>query len=89
MVKQKGNVNMENRYNTLCIARHNFTTEDEYLLTIGKAIDMLQQNDYTIEIPRRECAITIIHYNYADPQMGTPMPYWLNPEEEETVDYAD
>ena len=50
---------------------------------------MLQQNDYTIEIPRRECDLTIIHYNYADPQMGTPLPIWLTPEEEETVQYDD
>lgn len=79
----------ERRYNTLVIARDNYRTEDAYLLAIGKAIDMLQQNDYTIEIPRKECNITIIHYNSGDPQMGTPMPVWLTPEEEESVNYED
>lgn len=75
------------KYNSLVIGRNNYRTEDEYLLAIGSAIDMLQKNDYTIEIPRRECNLTIIHYNSGDPQMGTPLPIWLTPEEEESVQY--
>lgn len=79
----------EKRYNTLTLSANHYRTREEYYTAIGRAIDMLQQNDYTIEIPRRECDLTIIHYNYADPQMGTPLPIWLTPEEEETVQYDD
>lgn len=80
---------MENRYNTLVIDRKSYFSEEDYFQAIGNAIDMLQKNDYTIVIPRKECNFTMLEYNYADPQMGTAMPVWLTPEEEETVKYED
>ena len=79
----------EKRYNTLVLSADNYRTREEYYTAIGRTITILQENDYTIEIPRRECDITIIHYNSGDPQMGTPLPIWLTPEEEETVIYED
>lgn len=79
----------EKRYNTLTLSANHYQTREDYYTAIGRAITILQENDYTIEIPRRECDLTIIHYNYGDPQMGTPLPVWLTPEEEETVVYED
>lgn len=79
---------MENRYNTLVISREYYRTDDEFNLAIGEAISMLQKNDYVIEIPRREGNMVIIHYNYAAPEFGTPIPIWLTSEEEEKALYA-
>lgn len=80
---------MENRYNTLIINRKTYYSEEDYFQAIGNAINMLQKNDYTIVIPRRECDFTMLEYNYGDPQMGTAMPIWLTPEEEESVEYRE
>lgn len=73
---------MENKYNTLVISRESYRTDGEFKIAIGEAILMLQKNDYIIEIPRREGDMVIIHYNYANPEFGTPMPVWLTSEEE-------
>lgn len=80
---------MENRYNTVVIHREKYRTEDEYFQAIGAMIDMLQKNDYTVVIPRRECNFTMLDFNYADPQMGSPLPVWLTPEEEEQITEYD
>lgn len=79
----------ERRYNALVLSADYYRTKEEYYTAIGRTISILQENDYVIEIPRRECDITIIHYNCGDPQMGTPLPVWLTPEEEETIIYED
>lgn len=79
----------ERRYNALVLSADHYRTREEYYTAIGRTISILQENDYVIEIPRRECDITIIHYNCGDPQMGTALPVWLTPEEEETVVYED
>lgn len=79
----------ERRYNTLVLSADHYRTKEEYYTAIGRIISILQENDYVIEIPRRECDITIINYNCGDPQMGTALPVWLTPEEEETIIYED
>ena len=76
---------MENKYNTLVIDRDSYRTDDEFKNAIGETILMLQKNDYLMEIPRREGNMVIIHYNYAAPEFGTPIPIWLTSEEEEKI----
>lgn len=80
---------MNKRYESICITRKAYRTDADYKAAIGELITLLQQNDYTIVITRREFDAVLIQYNYADPQMGTPLPVWLTPEEEETVQYEE
>lgn len=70
-------------YNSLTIFKENYSNKEEYYMAIANTLITLLGNKYNIvslsEIPSK---FVVFQYNYAEPEMGAPTPYWLDPEDE-------
>lgn len=78
-----------NRTNEICIMQSNFEPLEEYKRFIGDIAYALLKMNYIMTI-RTELGVneqTIIEYQYADQQMGDAYPYWLYPEEVDTIEF--
>ena len=84
----------EGKFNTLTLEKSNYednysVSEDDFKKAIGEVLLLLMKNNY-IAIVRQECNdFVIIEYQYANPEYGTALPYWLSWSEAETVVYDD
>ena len=60
--------------------------EDEMYKDIAKVLQILIKNDEICTFEYADCGIFVIHHNYANREFGDIYPYWLSPEEQETID---
>lgn len=76
-----------NNVNSIVIVRDKFESEEAFKNAIKDAISVLLENDYimTVRYDDRELGIVVIDYNYRDREFGDAYPYWLMPEEWESV----
>jgi hypothetical protein len=81
------------KVNTIVICKDSFKTQEEFENEIKKAIILLLNNDYIMTVRYDACdkemGVVVIDYNCADKTWGSPYPYWLTPDEEESVVYDD
>lgn len=63
--------------------------ESKLFADIGKILQILVLNDYQCAVRYDDCGIYIIEYNYDNPEIGTPMIYWLNEEQKECLYTSD
>ena len=77
--------------NSIVICRDKFKTEEDWKNAIKDAVMVLLENDYimTIRYDEKGFGIVSIDYNYADQSFGDAYPYWLMPEEWESVVWND
>lgn len=82
-----------NKVNTLVLCKEHYKSEEEFEKAIKDAIMLLLNAEYimTIEYDAndKEMGIVVIKYNYAELEFGDRYPYWLLPEEEESVVYEE
>lgn len=78
-----------NKVNELVICKEDYKEYKDFKNAIKKAIMMLLDNNYimTVKYDDKELGIVMIKYNYANAEYGDRLPYWLLPEEEESVVY--
>ena len=76
-----------NRVNRIVIFKENYDTNDEFENAIKSAIMLLLNAGYvmTVDYDEKALGIVCIDYDYSNPEYGGYLPYWLLPEEEETV----
>ena len=79
------------KINSLVICKQNYKTKEEFEDAIKSAIMLLLNGNYvmTVKYDEKELGIVDIEFNYGDKEFGCEYPYWLLPEEEETVVYRD
>lgn len=79
--------------NELVICKEDFKSKDEFENAVKDAVMILLNLDYIMTVNYdardKEMGIVVIHYNYADEEFGDRLPYWLYPEEEESVVYKE
>lgn len=79
--------------NRLVICKSNYSSEDEFENEIKKAIKVLLDAGYIMTVKYdagdKEMGIVVIDYNYEDLELGTRYPYWLSPEESESIIWDD
>lgn len=75
--------------NRLVLCKDDYKSREEFKNAIRDAVMLLLDAGYimTIVYDEKELGIVIIEYNYANLEYGDAYPYWLYPEEEETVVY--
>jgi hypothetical protein len=80
-----------NNTNHITICKDKFKTQEEFQNAIRDAIMVLLNNDYimTVRYDEPGLGIVCIEYNYANQEYGTDYPYWLSPEEWESVDFEE
>ena len=64
-------------------------TQTEMWADIAKMLEILIRNKYICVVRYEDCGIYLLEYGNDDESYGTPYPYWMTPEQYETVDFGD
>ena len=80
-----------NKANTITICKKDYKTHEDFENAIKKAVMVLLDNRYimTVRYDEPGLGIVCIDFDHDDPSVGTPYPYWLYPEEWESVVWDD
>ena len=80
-----------NKVNELVICKEDYESKEEFESAIKDAIMVLLNNNYimTVRYDDKGLGIVVIEYNYADRRYGDSYPYWLLPEEYESVEWSN
>ena len=80
-----------NEVNEIVIFKDRFSSIEEFEDAIKRAIMVLLENDYimTIRWDEKDMGILCIDYEDDDVSIGAAYPYWLYPEEWESVVYNE
>ena len=75
------------KVNELVICRDNYDSQEEFENEIKKAVMLLLNANQimTVRYDEKSLGIIIIEYKYADQNYSDYYPYWLSPEEIESV----
>lgn len=79
------------KVNELVVVREEYKTQEDFENAVKDAIMVLLNNDYimTVKYDDKGLGIVVIEYNPIQQEWGDYYPYWLLPEEEETVVYNE
>lgn len=80
-----------NKVNQIVICKDQYKSQEEFQNVIRDAIMVLLNNNYimTVRYDEKGLGIVAIEYNYAEQEFGDAYPYWLMPEEIESVEWKD
>lgn len=80
-----------NDINSIVICRDTYKSQEEFENAIKKAIMVLLDNNYimTVRYDEPGLGIVAIDYNYADQMYGCHYPYWLSPDEWDSIMWDD
>lgn len=74
-----------NKVNTLVLCEDDYASTEEWQNEILKATMLLSNANYIMVSHLEEVGIFRIDYEYADQEYGCNYPYWLSPNEYESV----
>jgi hypothetical protein len=74
-----------NKVQTLVICKKQFETQEEFKQRLVDAITVLLDSEYILKVKADESNIIVIEYEHDDQSFGTPYPYWLTPEQVESI----
>lgn len=77
--------------NSIAICRNNYSTKEEWEEAIKKMVMCLLDNRQimTVRYDEPGLGIVVIEFNSDDQSWGEHYPYWLSPQEEESIIYDD
>lgn len=80
-----------NNTNEIVICKDEYETKEDFENAIRDAIMVLLNNNYimTVKYDEKGLGIVAIEYNSDDQTIGNAYPYWLLPEEWESVVWKD
>ena len=80
-----------NKVNELVLCREDYESQEEFENEIKKAVMLLLNANQimTVRYDEKSLGIIIIEYKYADQNYSDYYPYWLSPEEIESVIFDD
>jgi hypothetical protein len=73
------------KQNELVICRDTYKSQEEFENAIKEAVIVLLNNNYIMTVKYDEYGVVLISYNDCDVNRGADYPYWLSPEEWESV----
>lgn len=76
-----------NKVNQIVICRDKFDSDEAFKNAIRDAVMVLLDNEYimTVRYDDKGLGIVAIDYDYDDQSFGDAYPYWLMPEEYESI----
>lgn len=79
------------KVNSLVVCREDYMSKEEFENAIKEAIKVLLDNNYimTVKWDDKGFGIVAIDYTHDDQSFGDYYPYWLLPEEIESVELKD
>ena len=76
---------MLNKVNSLVVYKKEFESEEKFKDRLRDAIIVLINSGYICTVREDEVGIITIDYEHADQSFGCPYPYWLTPEQWESI----
>ena len=75
------------KVNRIVIEKENYETYEEFEDAIKAAVMVLLNANYimTVKYDDKGLGIVCIDYEHDNPEYGSPLPYWLSPEEADSV----
>lgn len=79
------------KVNRITVCREEYKSKEEFENAIKDAVMVLLNNNYimTVRYDEKGLGIVAIDYNHNDQAFGDAYPYWLLPEEYESVIWQD
>ena len=79
------------KVNELVLCRYEYDSQEEFESEVKKAVMLLLNANQimTIRYDEKGLGIVVIEYKYDDQSYGDYYPYWLSPEEIESVIYNE
>lgn len=76
-----------NKVNSIVICRDEYKSKEEFENAIKDAVMVLLNNNYimTVRYDEKGLGIVVINFESDNEEYGSPYPYWLTPEEWETI----
>lgn len=76
-----------NEINSIVICRGDYESQEEFQNAIKDAVMVLLNNNYimTVRYDDKGVGIVAIDFNYGNNAYGDAYPYWLTPEEYESI----
>lgn len=77
--------------NQLVICKNEYNSKEDFENAIKDAVMVLLNNDYimTVEYDDKGIGIVLIEYESAKKEYGSPYPYWLSPNEFESIEWDE
>ena len=78
---------MSRNVNQIVICKDEYKTQEDWQNAIKDAIMVLLNNNYimTVRYDEKGLGIVVIDFNHDDQSFGCDYPYWLSPDEWESV----
>ena len=75
------------RVNSIVICKDDYNSKEDFVNAIKDAIMVLLNNNYimTVRYDEKALGIVVIDYNHDDQAFGDTYPYWLLPDEIESI----
>ena len=74
-----------NKVNELVLCTEDDETESEFQSKLSEAIMLLLGAGYICTVREDDVGIIVIEYDHDDSAYGSPHPYWLTPEQAESI----
>lgn len=74
-----------NKVNKLVLCTEDYANEDVFRTKLSEAIMLLLDAGYICTVKEDVVGVIVINYEYADQSYGSPYPYWLTPEQLESI----
>lgn len=78
-----------NKVNELVLCTEDYENESEFQSKLSEAIMLLLGAGYICTVREDEVGIIVIEYDHDDSAYGSPYPYWLTPEQVESIPLDD
>lgn len=80
-----------NKVNHIAICKEDYSSQEDFENAIKKAVMVLLENNYimTVRWDEKGFGILVIEFEHDDQSLGAPYPYWLTPDEWESVAYNE
>lgn len=77
--------------NCITICRDDYKSGQDWKQAIADAVMLLLNANYimTVKYDEKGLGIVSIEYDYDNPSMGGPFPYWLSPEEFDMIEVKE
>lgn len=69
----------------MVVCKKDFETKEEFKQRLTDAITVLLESEYICKVRLDETDIIVIEYEHANQEYGCPYPYWLTPEQVESI----
>lgn len=80
-----------NDINTIVVCRDDYESKEDFENAIKDVVMVLLNNNYimTVRYDEKDFGVVAIDFNHDNQEYGCDYPYWMSPEEAESVEWKE